>query len=308
MEKTKLLPVRLNLFDDGAPAAESQGESAPGRQTPQLRGKKAGEFDGASFGRQETAEATEGYDADSGNSAKTPVDRQKEFERIINEEYKDLYTQKMQSIINRRFKESKQMEEQLSKQGEILALLNARYGTDDIEKLKSALENDRRSYEKRADEIGWSGDQVKEYDRLLREIELNRARGGEAERVQAAEKQYAAWLEEASELSEIYPDFDLRAALQNPRFRSLLATNNPQYAIDMKTAYEVSHIDHITKSAAAAAVKAATENIRARGARPPENGTAAASGVIVRNDVSSLTRAERAEIVRRALGGDTIRF
>ena len=61
-------------------------------------------------------------------------------------------------------------------------------------------------------------------------------------------------------------------------------------------------------TSAAQAEKRVVENVRAKGARPAENGVAAQSGFVVKDDVSKLSRKERAEIARRAMRGETISF
>ena len=51
------------------------------------------------------------------------------------------------------------------------------------------------------------------------------------------------------------------------------------------------------------------ENRSAEGqGRPQENGTLQSGGMIVKNDVSKLTREDRAEIARRAMRGEKIQF
>ena len=49
-------------------------------------------------------------------------------------------------------------------------------------------------------------------------------------------------------------------------------------------------------------------NLKAKQSRPAENGTSSKTAVIVKNDVSKLTRAERAEVARRAMLGEHIEF
>jgi hypothetical protein len=80
----------------------------------------------------------------------------------------------------------------------------------------------------------------------------------------------------------------------------------------MEVAYHAMHHSEIVSNAVSAA-KAETEknvvdNIRARGSRPQENGTQSQSSFTVRDDPHSLTKAERAEIARRAARGEVISF
>ena len=62
------------------------------------------------------------------------------------------------------------------------------------------------------------------------------------------------------------------------------------------------------RQAAREAEKQVVDGIRAKGARPPENGTAAQSAFTVKGDVSKLTRKDREEIARRAARGEKITF
>ena len=82
--------------------------------------------------------------------------------------------------------------------------------------------------------------------------------------------------------------------------------------VPMEVAYQAKHHSEILAGAVSSA-KAETEknvvdNIRARGSRPQENGTQSQSSFTVRDDPHSLTKAERAEIARRAARGEVIRF
>ena len=48
--------------------------------------------------------------------------------------------------------------------------------------------------------------------------------------------------------------------------------------------------------------------IKNKSSRPAENGTSSSSSAIVKSDVSNLTKADRAEIARRAAKGEIISF
>ena len=80
----------------------------------------------------------------------------------------------------------------------------------------------------------------------------------------------------------------------------------------MELAYKVIHMDAMMSDAvqhtAAQTEQKITANIKAKGARPAESGAAAQGGIVYRNDVSKLTRAERAEIARRVNMGEVIKF
>jgi hypothetical protein len=71
---------------------------------------------------------------------------------------------------------------------------------------------------------------------------------------------------------------------------------------------EVIHMDEIMSGVAKKVESTVAETIRANGHRPAENGTSSQSGVVYKNDVSALTREDRAEIARRAARGEKIGF
>ena len=124
---------------------------------------------------------------------------------------------------------------------------------------------------------------------------------------QRAKRQLQQWYGEAQLLCDKYPDFRLEIEVRNPLFLSLLRAG-----ISFENAYKVIHLDEIVaeamRSSAADAERAVVDNVRAKGSRPRENGTAAQSAFTVKGDVSRLTRKERAEIARRSLRGETVRF
>ena len=131
---------------------------------------------------------------------------------------------------------------------------------------------------------------------------INSYRGNEA-----ARNQLAQWNTEAEALKEKFPAFDLQAESQNKDFLNLLKSGVP-----MEHAYKVTHYEEIMqdtiRTTAADTEKKIVENVRAKGARPTENGTASRSSFTVKDDVSKLTKADRAEIARRVTAGERITF
>lgn len=114
-----------------------------------------------------------------------------------------------------------------------------------------------------------------------------------------AQRQLRAWNEQAEQVKARYPDFDLGREAQDRTFRSMLRAGVP-----VRQAFEVVHMDELR----AAAERAVTANIKAKGARPQENGAGASSGFTVKDDVSRLTPRDRAELAKRAARGEVITF
>ena len=124
----------------------------------------------------------------------------------------------------------------------------------------------------------------------------------------AAEQTAARWSREADELTVQCPDFDLGAALKDDRFCALLRAG-----IDVRTAWFALHAQALLETACLRAGRSAeqrvSEHIRARGLRPVENGLGSGgAGIVVRPDVSRMSRADRAELAARAERGERVKL
>jgi len=318
------LPVDLNLFEGaagdgvGGTAGDGTGAEAPAGEpivyTP--RNKRASSMDNVVYGKApEEAQPATTEDPDAGDSTgqakdqEAPRDLQAEFDAMIKGDYKEQYSENVQKLINRRFKETKGMEATLSSHQPLLDMLASKYGVDaeDIDALTKAVSDDDTLWEQQAYDAGMTVQQYKQFKQLEREnAELMRAqeaRNGEAE----AQRQLDEWGRQAMELQQKVPGFDLRVEAENPEFVQMLRAGLP-----VEHAYKVVHMDEILNgqavNVAAQAQKQVVDNIRSRGSRPAENGTVSRSGFTYKNDVSKLTKEDRAEIARRAARGETITF
>lgn len=124
----------------------------------------------------------------------------------------------------------------------------------------------------------------------------------------AAEETAARWSREADELTAQCPDFDLGAALNDDRFCALLRAGT-----DVRTAWFALHAQALLETACLRAGRSAeqrvAEHIRARGLRPAENGLGSGgAGIVVRPDVSRMSRADRAELAARAERGERVKL
>lgn len=329
MSKTKrMFKVDLQLFNDGGAVGGAEGsagvatENAPKVETKTSgsnRRSKSGAFDNVVFGKQEgttangaTSPVAEGMPTGAGKTdvsttSDTLEARRKAYNDLINGEYKDLDQERFQQVFDKRFKEVKGIEANLAAQKPIIDKLMARYGVDDIAKLDKALTEDTEYWERVAEEKGMTVEQYHAMEKLKREnAELNAIR--ERQRGQQQyQQQIETWYKEAEKVKELYPSFDFKTETQNPEFLKLLRTGN-----SVEHAYKVLHFDELTNNAARVAAQTADAQaqarIKAKASRPSENGTSSQSAVIVKNDVSNLTRAERAEIARRVQRGDKITF
>jgi hypothetical protein len=236
-------------------------------------------------------------------------DRAAEFEKLIKGEYKDLYDQRVQDTIQRRLKGSKEVVDKYNALTPMFEMLARKYGVEatDTEALMKAIEEDDAYYEEEALEKGVTVEQLKEIKKMEREnADLRRQMQEENAKKKGAQL-YAQWMDQAKKAKAVYPSFDLRAEMNNPKFVELLRAN-----IDVRTAYEVVHKDDIIPAAmqftAQAVEQKITNKIRANGARPTENGLASQGAAQVKSDVSQLTKDDLAEVARRVARGERISF
>ena len=336
---TTLFDIDLQLFSDGAAAGAPSGDGGEGTQQTgastlpkadtqrpgSSRRGRSGDYDNVVFGKAPDAEPAgsgtsstpegtnaQGKGTQSGvtTTSDTLEAKRQAFRDLIEGEYKDQYTEAFQSAFNSRFKMMKGMEQSLEAQKPIIDMLMQRHGIadGDISKLAKAIEQDDGYWEAAADEAGLTVEQYKAMQRLERENEELRKIRQRQQGQEMAQQKLNQWYAEAEQVKQTYPAFDFRAETQNRDFMGLLRSG-----LNVQQAYELVHMDEIKEAAARTAAETTgrqmTANLKAKASRPRENGTSTQSAAPIRKDkASELTRAERAEIVRRAARGDRIEF
>ena len=340
MEK-KLLTINLRMFDGGTAAGSASGAGTAvsgdggakgetlGAVPGSTRRGKSGEFANVRFGKQPsgTTDAGAVNDAHSTPHAageetnpgvqqsapSTLEDRRKAFREMVNGEFKDVFTEEMQRIINRRFSDTRTLESQMQAQQPIIDMLLLRHNIadGDMKKLSEAMDKDTAFWREAAEEAGMSEEQYKVF--LKSRIEnaaYKKAEEGRQQNEQARERARAdarRWYQEGEALKARFPNFDLEAELTDPYFVSMLRSGTP-----VEHAYKVKYFDEIMQNAmqitATTTEKQVVDSIRAKGTRPAENGISAQSAFTIRDDASKLTKRERAEIARQAMRGEKIVF
>jgi transposase-like protein len=320
MKNTLLFPMILNLQlfaegasgGDGGTGAEGTTGATATAAVSQPKGVKSNPLADVKYGIQPTEETTPAAEV-----VENPTeDRNAKFEALIKGEYKDLYDQKMQDTVQKRLKSTKETVEKYEALAPTLDILAKKYGVDatNIEALNKAIEEDDSFFEEEALRLGVTVEHLKEIRKIQREnAEVKRENAElrmhkeEQERRDNANKIYSQWMEQADKAKQVYPSFDLRAEMQNPKFVDLLRSN-----IDVRTAYEVIHKDDIIAGAMQFTAKKVEQNLTnkiiANGARPAENGNSSQGASVTKSDVSALTKADRAEIARRVARGEKISF
>lgn len=304
--------VDLRLFDGGAAGAGAGGVGSgqAGTQAGSASSQQSntGGKETVVYGKPPAAEAGSdagGQKTEVKTTSDTIEERRAKFRELVQGEYKDVYTQDTQAMIDRRFKETRGLQEQLTAQQGIMDLLAQRYNVadGDLQGLKKALESDRSYVREAAEAAGMTEEQYMEIQRYKRENARLRAAEQRGIQRQKAEQQYNVWMQESQALKEQYPDFDLQQELQNPRFVAMLRAQVP-----IEMAYEVTHLDEIKSKAAAAREKAVVDNFKATGQRPGENISSSSSGVTYKSDVKKLTPEDRKKIAAKVRAGEQISF
>lgn len=311
MKSTDFIPrLELQLFSEGSGEGGTGSEGATGANeaaaVPQ-RGVK-NPLATVKYGIQEDVQTADAQ-ATTEAQAEAPTDRGAEFEKLIKGDYKDIYDAKVQDIVKKRLKNTQDTVDKYNAITPMLETLAKKYGVDpsDTKALSKAIEDDDSYYEDEASEKGITVQQLKEIKKMERDYAQLKKQMDEERRQKNADRLYSAWMEQAEKAKSVYPSFNLEAEMKNPQFVNLLRSN-----IDVRTAYEVIHKDDIIRGAmqftADTVGQKLTNKIIAGGSRPAENGTNAQSATVVKSDVSQLSKADRAEIIRRVARGEKIRF
>lgn len=228
-------------------------------------------------GGTEAAAAPQATGEESVSDAGIQLDRSSEFEKLIKGEFKQEYDDRVRDTVQKRLKDHKALTQKMEALAPALQKLADRYGLDpeDGPALARALEQ--------AGEADQSSQQAQ------------------------ARRQYDQWMDQAAETGRAYPQFDLRQELADPRFTRLL-----QADVDVRTAYEALHAkEHIAQATEFARQQMElllAKKLTEAQNRPAENGMGGVSAAVVRQDVSQMSRNDRADIIRRVRKGETIRF
>lgn len=296
-EALMLLDVDLTLFDGegGAPAAASGSQADSGVATP--TGNK-GTAEKVIYGKVEDETQPVG---DSKAKETDQVDPSAKFEELIKGEYKEHFDKRIQSIIDKRFKEMKGLEKRLGELSPLAELLQHKYGTDNIAEIQKHLDNEiveELAYQNNMSPENYR--KVMDAEKIQKEKAMMESERQRQEQVRAALER---WNIQAEEAKAEYPEFDLKSAMQDDKFVDLIKSNVP-----VKTAYELLNMDKIKEQMRKQTEAKTAQSIQAKQSRPQEAGLKTQSGVIVKSDVKSLTKADREDIARRAQRGESIKF
>lgn len=310
--------IALQLFadgGDGGAAAGAEGatgvqSSAAGENLPQKR-RKENPLANVKYGVQADGKRADGQSA-AGNESAAEGQAKPSFEDLIKGEYKEEFGQRVQSIIQQRFKDNGENERKLAAMNPLLEMLGRKYNVDptDVDKLTQIVGDDDSLYEEEAMQRGMSVESLKAVKKLERENEQLKEQEKQSQQEMMMRQHFDALAKQADEARQLYPALDLMQEMQNPMFARLTA---PGVGVDVRTAYEVVHRDEMRGAEMQYAVQRSAERmanaVRSNTARPVENGLSSQQqNVVVKSDPRMLTKADRAEIRERVRRGEKIAF
>lgn len=224
---------------------------------------------------------------------------EEEFNELINGKFKEQFRKKTQSIIDKRFKETKILEEYKNNVSPILNELNKKYNIDEnnFEELKNIILNENNYSGEDNDFQNNYFDQDNSEENNINKNNINYLKNN-----------IFNWIKEGEKLKEIYPEFDFRTEIKNnPLFSKLLHNN-----ISLKDSYELVHKDEILSGAMAYTAQKVKEQvvkgIEARGRRPLENGISSDAGIVTLTDVNALTSKDILKILKQVENGISVKF
>lgn len=240
------------------------------------------------------------------------------FTSLIKGKYKDDFQRETQRIIDKRFKEMKNLQERVKayeakdKETEpLFRAMGAKYGKDpaDVKAIVEAAYRDDENFANQAYDKGYqNADAYRAH--IEQEAELNRLR--EADKIRQETEKRAAdqekllrgWLEESETFREKVPEFDFRSEWDgNDKFRYLVTSG-----FGVENAYMAVHAAEYAALAAKDAENKAMAQVRANIRRPTENGATSRPGLIINKSVDAMTPDEMERAVSEAKLGKRITF
>lgn len=231
------------------------------------------------------------------------------FDDLIKGKYKEEYGKHVKDAVNKRFKNQKDFEAKYNTLTPVLQMVAKKYGLEgeeiDVDGLAKAISDDNSMYEDEAFKAGMDVNTFKQMKQMEMENASLKRQQAEYDRQEQGRREWAALMDKAEEVKQIYPDFDLDAEMMNEGFGRLVAVGVP-----LQTVYEVIHKDEILASGMQYAVQNTSRklanSIRA-GARPTE-GNVSPAAAVPSQDPSKLTKRDFEDIKSRVQRGEKIYF
>ena len=201
---------------------------------------------------------------------------QNRWEAAKKGEFAELYGQDVQNAIRERFKNQKLDQTELDGYRGLepaLKVLRERAGVETNAELAAQIMDDDSLYEDAANEAGMTVSAYKEYLQFKNEHDQHVREAEEQQNRAALEQHYMKLVDQANKLKEQFPNFDLKAELNNQEF---LRLTSPEVGTSVEAAYYACHYKELAPQMLAYGMQRAKDQmagtIRANGARPREGG------------------------------------
>ena len=309
----------LQLFaegGDGGAAAGAEGTSgvtAPDAGEQRGRKRRENPLANVRYGIQPHDAPDTGVaagDVGAADSEDSTTGSEPTFDELVKGKYKQDFDARVQEIIRQRFRTNAENEQKLTAMTPLMEMLGKMYDVDptDINAITNAVGNTDSLYEDEAMQRGMSVESLKTIKQLERERDQAVAQQNQTIQEQRMRQHFDSLAQQAEQVRELYPGFDLLAEMQNPVFARLTAPNS---GIDVRTAYEAVHRDELRGAEMQFAARKSAERVanavRSNSARPVENGLSGQQGAsVVKTDPRTFTTADRREIRDRVRRGEKI--
>lgn len=260
-------------------------------------------------------ETGEGKQAEK--KAADPAEKRRAFGQLMQGEYAAEFEEAMQraaQVAAQNIQNNPQVKALMDALGEAYGVDTS--SPDSLAALTDAVKNGKVKndayYETLAAEKGISVKTAREMDRMEGELQRANAEKQRAEQMRAAAEHQqrvaavqAQWQAEAEKLQQKYPSFALDEVLNNPAVADMI-----RRGIGLEAAYRAAYFDQLMENQTALTAKQVEQGVAARiqqrGQRPTENGVRPGGAAETKVDVEHMTRAQRAELARRARRGERI--
>ena len=208
------------------------------------------------------------------------------------------YNKQMQATIKSRLKAAGNAEEALAKIAPALEVLARKHGQDpanpDYEALAKAINDDDAYYEDKALEMGVSVEAAKRIDQQERDDARKKREEVRTLEQQKIQQHFVKLEQQGEALKKMFPNFNLREELKNPKFAQMTSPNS---LMSLEDAYYAVHRKEIdaarSQVIAQQTVQQISNSIQAGSRRPDENGTSGQSASVTTFDYSKASKAQR---------------
>ena len=217
------------------------------------------------------------------------------------------YNREMQRVVQSRLRNARGAEETMGKLAPAMEVLARKYGQDpaniDYDALAKSISDDESYYEDKALEMGVSVATAKQIDQQERDT-AREQRTLEQQKIQ----QHIVKLEQqAEEMKNVFPNFDLRTELRNPAFARM---TSPNVGISVEDAYYAIHRKEIQFAAmqvtAQKTAEKVSKSIQSGSRRPNENGTSGQAPSVTTFDYRNASPEQRKALKDRIRSGEKI--